>query len=224
MVVDALVGTGNLFLNPLFTLWNSFVLVLPSIVLALLLLILGYFIAWVVGYVVRYLLDRAGLDRWMRRSGLVRQMGHTDVPVLLGEIVKWFVFIIFLQVAVDVLNLRALSQHLDAFVRWLPNLLIAVIIFFVGIALAHYVDVRMREMTKMKGMSFVSGLVKFVIMLTVLLIGLRQIGVNVGLLENFFLIIVASLGLGVALAVGLGFGLGLKKESEGIIKKYKKYL
>ena len=224
MATDALISTGNLFLDPLFTLWNSFVLVLPSVVLALLLVILGYFIAWVVGYVLRYILDKAGVDRYFRKSATAKRIGHTNIPSLAAEIVKWFVFLIFLQVAVDVLNLRSLSAILDSFVRWLPNLLVAVLIFIVGVALAHYVAEKIRENTRMKGMRFMAGVLKVVIMLIVTLVGLRQIGVDVRLLEQTFLLLVGALALGIALAVGIGFGLGMKKESEGLVKKWKKRL
>ena len=47
---DALVATGNLFLQPLYQLWQDFVSIFPSIVVALLLLVLGYFIGWAIGY------------------------------------------------------------------------------------------------------------------------------------------------------------------------------
>ncbi len=57
----------------------------------------------------------------------------------------------------------------------------------------------------------------------VLIIALRQIGVEVGLLENTFLMIIGSLAIGIALALGIGLGLGLRKESEGFVKNLKKY-
>ena len=44
MAVESLAATGNLFLRPLAELWQDFVHVFPSIVVALLLLIIGYFI------------------------------------------------------------------------------------------------------------------------------------------------------------------------------------
>src|SRR3989344_1206377 len=131
MAVDNLIQSGNLILSPLLVLWNSFVMILPSVVLALLLLILGYFIAYLIGRLVRLLLEKVGLDRTIKQSGLSKEMGHTDVPALLGEVVKWFVFLIFLQEAVSILNLTSFTMVLDRFVQWLPNLLVAVVIFFV---------------------------------------------------------------------------------------------
>ncbi|MBS3152044.1 hypothetical protein J4230_01400 [Candidatus Woesearchaeota archaeon] len=219
---DALLATGNLFLQPLYRLWQDFVSIFPSIVVAFLLLILGYFIGWAIGHAVKWLLDKAGLDNIIRKSGLTREVGHTHVPNLLGELVKWFVFIIFLQVAVDVLNLNTLSNLLNDFVRWLPNVLFAIIIFFAGIALAHYIGIKIREHTKMRGMLIAAGIVKVVILYLVLVIALHQIGIDVDILENAFLILLGALGLGFALAMGIGLGLGLRDHADEFVEKLRK--
>ncbi len=221
-MADGLVATGNLFLQPLFRLWQDFVSIFPSIVVALLLLVLGYFIGWAIGHVVKWLLVKAGLDNLIKKSGLTKEFGHTHVPNLLGDLVKWFVFIIFFQVAVDVLNLNTLSNLLDDFVRWLPHVLFAVIIFFAGIALAHYVGIKIREHTKMRGMLIAAGVMKIVILYVVLVIALNQVGVQVGILENAFLILLGALGLGFALAMGIGLGLGLRDHAGEFIDHMKK--
>ncbi len=218
-----LAATGNLFLQPLAQLWQQFVVIFPSLVVAILILIIGYFIGWALGYALRWTLNRVGLDNVVNQAMFTKQAGHTHVTNLLGELVKWFVFIIFLQVAVSILNLSTLSDLLDTFVRWLPNLLFAVIIFFAGVALAHYVDVKVREHTKMRGMIVASGILKVVILYLVLVIGLGQIGIDVSILENAFLILLGAIGLGFALAVGVGLGLGMRKPAEEAVSKWKKH-
>ena len=222
MVADSLTLTGNLFLQPLYQLWVDFVSVFPSIVVALLMLIIGYFIAYGVGHFFRWLLEKAGVNKYMKEAMFSKEFGHTNLPSLVGEIVKWFVFLVFLQVAVSVLNLNPLNDVLDSFVSWLPNLIVAIIIFVVGVALAHYVDKQVRMHTQMRGMLVMVGILKVVILFLVLLVGLKQIGVQVGVLENSFLILLGALGLGFALALGIGLGMGLKGEAQGWVKTWKK--
>ncbi len=222
MGVAGLSATGNLFLQPLYQLWMDFVSVFPSIVVALLLLVVGYFIAFAIGHFIKWLLEKVGLENYTKQTGFSKEFGHTNLPSLFGEIVKWFVFIIFLQVAVSVLNLNALSEILSSFVLWLPNLIVALLVFLGGVALAHYVDRKIRLYTKLRGMLVMSGILKVVILFLALVIGLKQIGVQVGVLENAFLIIVGALGLGFALALGVGLGLGLRNEAEEIVQKWKK--
>lgn len=222
MAVQALVSTGNLFLQPLYQLWKDFIAIFPSIVVALLLLILGYFIGWAIGHAVRWLLEKAGLDDAVKRSHVTKEAGHTHIPNLLGELTKWFVFLIFLRYAVGVLNLSAISDLLGQFVQWLPHVLIALIIFFVGVALAHYVGIKIREHTKMRGMLIIAGLVRVVILYLVLVIGLSQLGLDVTVLQNAFLILLGALGLGFALAMGIGLGLGLRDHADELVSHVRK--
>jgi hypothetical protein len=202
-------------------LWYNFLAILPSLILAILILILGYCVAYLLGHATKWLLDKL-ISKPIREAELSKIVGHTHVASLMGELVKWFIFIIFLNVAVDILNLSTLSDLLAAFVRWLPNLLVAILIFFAGIALAHYVDMKIKEHTRMKGMLLMSGITKVVIVFLAILVGLEQIGVNVGVLESSFLMIVGSICLGLALALGIGLGLGLRGEAEDVIKRFKK--
>ena len=222
MGVEALTATGNLFLQPLYQLWMDFVSVFPSIVVALLLLIIGYIIAYAIGHFVKWLLEKAGLDKYVKDRQFSKEVGHTNLPGLFGEVVKWFVFLIFLQVAVSVLNLNALSDVLHSFVLWVPNLIVALLVFFAGVALAHYVDRKVRSHTKMRGMLVMGGVAKVVILFLALVVGLKQVGIQVGVLENAFLILLAALGLGFALALGIGLGLGLRDEAEDLVQKWKK--
>ena len=223
MVLESLKTTGNLLLDPFRILITSFLNILPGIVLALLVLVLGYIVAYFIGYLVKHGVEKA-VGRQLREAHLSRVMGHTNWASLIGELVKWFVFIIFLNVAVSLLQVQTLSNLLDSFVRWLPNVLFAIIIFFAGIALAHYVDIRITEHTKMKGMRTVTGIIKGVIIFLVVLVALDQIGVNVSVLQHAFLILVGALGLGFALAIGIGLGLGLKDEAHDVVKRFKKNL
>lgn len=224
MVSEVLSMTGNLLLDPLVTLWYKIVSVFPSIVLAIILLILGYIVGWVVGHGVKVFLYKLGVDKYVKQSTLTKMAGHTDLPTLIGEILKWLVFFIFLQEAASVLDLGTISTVLGAFVAWLPNLVIAILVFFAGIALAHFVDYKIKSLTRMKGMLILGGVLKAIIIILAVLVGLEQIGVNVGLLQNTFLIIIGALGLGIALALGIGLGLGLRNNAEDFLKRMKKNL
>lgn len=223
MVLESLQTTGNLLLDPFRLLITSFLRILPGILLALLVLVLGYFVAYFIGYLVKYGVEKA-IGKQLREAHLSRAVGHTNWSSLIGELIKWFVFIIFLNVAVSLLQVETLSNLLNSFVRWLPNVLFAVIIFFAGVALAHYVDIKITEHTRMKGMRAITGIIKGVIIFLVVLVGLDQIGINVQVLQHAFLILVAAVGLGFALAAGIGLGLGLKDEAHDVVKKFKKSL
>ena len=223
MALAALSATGNLLLEPFKVLWNGLRYILPALILAIIVLILGYIVAYLIGHGLKYLLEKA-VGRQLKEAHLTRAVGHTNWPSLVGELVKWFIFIVFLNVAVSILQINTLTRLLESFVAWLPNVLFAIIIFFAGIALAHYIDIKITEHTKMKGMRAITGVIKAVIVFLVVLVALDQIGINVSVLEHAFLILVAALGLGAALALGIVLGFGMKDEAHDIVKRFKKNL
>jgi len=223
-VVNIFTETTVSILNPLQAIWLKIVDVLPYLVAAIVVLIIGCFIAAILGHALRVILEKTKLDQWVKKAKLTKAVGHTHLPSLLGELFKWYIIIIFLQAAVALLNLGTLSDLLNRFVLWLPNLLIAVIIFLAGLAAAHYVQIKIKEYSKMKGVRFGGAVIKWIIIVMIVLVALRQIGIDVSILENILLVVIGALAVGVALALGIGLGLGLKKESEGFIKNIKKNL
>jgi len=222
LALESLAQAGAVILNPLVTLWNSFVNMLPGIIAAIIILIIGYFVAYLLGLGLKALLEKLGLNKWIQKSALSKSMGHTNVAAFLGEILKWYVFIVFLQVAAEVLELGTLSDLLMQFVLWLPHVIAAVIIVFVGVALAHYVEIKIKEHSKMKGINIGAYFVKLVIILIAAIIALEQIGVQVKIIENAFLIIVGAIGLGFAIAIGIGLGNALKGPSQKWLESLKK--
>lgn len=217
-MVDAVTATGSLILSPLVTLWNGFVSILPGIIAALIILIIGYFVALGLGHLLRIVLERAGLDRYMAKAKYTRAVGHLRLSRIFGEVLKWYVFIIFLQSAVALLNLGTLSAILNEFVLWVPNVIVAGIVLIFGIAVAHLVSMKIEEHTELKGVRFFSRLLKFIIVFMVVVIAVNQIGVDVSLIENTFLLLVGALAIGIAIALGIGLGKGLQEESRSIVK------
>lgn len=221
-MVNIFTETTVSILNPLQTIWLKIVEVLPSLVAAIVVLIIGGFIAAILGHALRIILEKTKLDAWVKKAKLTKAVGHTHLPSLIGELFKWYIIIIFLQAAVALLNLGTISALLNSFVLWLPNLLIAVIIFLAGLAASHYVYIKVLEFTKMKGARMGAAVLKWVIIVLVSLVALKQIGIDVSVLENILLVVVGALAVGVALALGIALGLGLKKESQAFIKGIKK--
>jgi hypothetical protein len=224
MAMDAVTATGSLIINPLLSLWIGFVNVLPGLVAAIIILLIGYFVALGIGHLLRIVLEKAGLDNYMQRSKLTKSVGHMRLSHIFGEITKWYIFIIFLQAGVDLLNLGTLSAVLNEFVLWVPNVIIAAIIVIFGIAFSHFLGMKIEEHTEMSGVKFFSKLIKVVILFIVIVIGLQQIGVDASILENTFLIIVGALAIGIAVALGIGLGGALKNDGKGIVDEVKRLL
>ena len=210
--------------DPLSRLWLEFVSAVPGVILAIVILIIGSFVGVILGHALRVILDKTRLDEALRKMRLTKIVGHTDVPSLMGELLKWWIIIIFLQQAVAVLNLGALSVMLDRFVGWLPSLLIAVIIFLLGLAAAHFVQMKVLEHTRLNGKKLAVKILSWIIILLVAVQALEIINIDVSLFKTVIVVVIGALAGGLALALGIGLGLGLRKESESFINNLKKGL
>lgn len=218
MAFDAVTATGSLILNPLVSLWTGFVGILPGIVAAIIILIIGYFVSLGLGHLVRVVLEKAGLNSYMEKHKMASVVGHIRTSNVFGEIVKWYVLVIFLQAAVELLNLGSLSDVLSGFVAWLPNVILASIVIIFGVGVSHYISMKIEEHTEMKGTRFLSRILKIVVIFMVVVVALSQIGVDVSILENTFLILIGALALGISIALGIGLGKSLNVNGKQIVK------
>ena len=209
--------------DPIEALRIGFIQFFPDLIAVILLLILGYFFGWISSYIIKTILQKAGVDKYVEKSELSRAIGKTHISSIFAEILKWYIFIIFLGAAVDKINLGDLSGILNSFVLWLPDLIIGIIILLFGLVIAHYVELKINENSSMKGIKLLSKVVKYVILFVIAISAFKQIGFRVELIEDLFLIVVGALSLGIALALGIGLGLGLRKDAEKIIKEFLKF-
>ena len=225
MASQTLSDIGGMMLEPLVSLWNGFVVLMPQLIAAVVVLVAGFLIATLLAKGVRSALNSMKLAERTKEGNLMRKVGYSHLPNIFGEIVKWYVFIIFLQVSVRILDVGVLNEILGQFVGWLPNVIAGILIVMFGLGTAHYIELKMIENSKMKGISFLAQALKYIIIVMVVIVALTQIGIETSVLENTFLILVAGLSLGLALAIGLGFGLGFNDgftKLVGALKKKKK--
>jgi len=196
--------------NPFKELWNQFWQVMPSILIALLLLLAGYFIAYLLGRFVKLILGKLKVDTVLSKVDAPKAISKMNISAILGQLTKWGIFIIFLVSAAEVLKLGALSDLLSKFVVWLPQLIIAILSVFLGLIVAYYVAHIIEKETNIKGSKQMATLFKAIVIFIAIMIALEQVGLEVSILENTFLILVGGLSLGLAISLGISFGHNLK--------------
>jgi len=224
MAVNVVTELGSSIVNPLISIWNGVISVLPGLIAAIIILIVGYLIALLLAYIVERILDKIKCDKWiMEKTNLAKILGKFRLSHFLSVITKWYVFILFLPPAAGIIQLTPLAYFLLEVARWVPNVIVAVILGLIGVMAAEYVSKKIHD-TKAKAASVIAGVAKVVILIFVALIVLDQIGVKVAVAQSSFLIILAGIMLAIALMLGIGFGYAFKDEAKKIIKHTKKNL
>lgn len=181
--------------------------------------ILGFIVVVAIGWFVSSLLARAVVsllrairfDDVMRKSGIadfMNKMGTgLDAASIVGAIVKWMVRIIVLLVAFDVLGLPAASDVMRQLLLWLPNLVVAMVVLFVGGIAARAVGNVVRGATAEGGFAnpeTLSNVARTTVWVFAIVVAVNQLGIATNLINVLFTGVVGA----AALAAGLAFGLG----------------
>jgi Conserved TM helix len=179
----------------------------PNFVGFLAILIVGYFVARIIGSLVRRLLERVGLDRALHSgtagsfiSRVTRSPSH-----LLGRITFWLIFIGAISIAVDVLGIAALEDFVATVWAYVPNLIAALLIFLVAGALAAGVAALV---TRLMGETTTGRVVATAAPILIMAVAVFMILDQLRIAEDIVIITYASLMGAVALAMALAFGLG----------------
>jgi hypothetical protein len=180
---------------------------LPHLIGALVLLVLGYLLARVVGRLVTAGLRRAGLDRVVHSNtggAAIRRLVPRPAD-LLGTIAFWAIFFSAISLAVSALGVAALKTFMASVWGYLPNVLAAVLIFLVAgvvaAAVARLASHLMGDTPLGKG---VATAVPVLVMTVATFMILDQLKVAHNVVVITYAALLGAIALGSALAFGLG--------------------
>ncbi len=194
-------------------LWYSFLGFVPNLVGALILLIIGYIVGKVSGIIVREILVRVGVDKYLKKEEHLKFKASSVFDV----ITRWLLYIIFIKAATDILGITSLSEIMRELIYFIPGAVGAAIIIIVAYGVGLYIKDEI--LSKKTVYSEVVGkTIFFLILYLGIAVALPLVGINPTIINNLLLVIVGALGLGIAIAIGLG----LKDVVRDIAKDYAK--
>ncbi len=160
------------------------------------------------------------LDTVLQKTNLMNKQEVKIWEEVLGEILRWSVVVLFLIPTLEVWNLSRATVVINQFLFYLPNVIVAVIIGFVGLIASNLGNDLVKHSVKTIGSTSANTLAVFtkwlIIFFTVLVV-LNQLGVAQDLVRILFTGIVVM----IALAGGLAFGLGGKDIAREILEELK---
>lgn len=180
---------------------------LPNLIAALLILLIGYWIAKVVGRFVRKALHRLRFDRAMHTSAAGSAVSRVvESPAkLVGQIVFWLIYIGVISLAVAALNLPILNSLLASIYSYVPRVIAAILIFLVASAISAGTDKFVqRVMGRTATAKLIMAIVPAIVMSLAVFMILNQLNIARDIVNILFTAIVGAVALGLALAFGLG--------------------
>lgn len=188
---------------------DSFFAFIPNLIGFLVILLIGWIIAKVVRTVVNKLMDKLGVDKRLHSSPAgeyVEKVSPGAKPShLIGAVAYWFIFLFALSAAIGALKIAALTDFIAQVQAFLPNIIVAVLIFVVAAALAGGVA---GAVQKLMGDTPTGKIVTAVVPGLILAIGLFMVLNQLKIAQEIVTITYAALLGMLALAGALAFGLG----------------
>jgi small-conductance mechanosensitive channel len=182
---------------------------LPQLAGAVVLLVLGLLLAWLLGRLTTRVLLAAGVDelagRWRVEETLARARLNPSLAGLAGAAVRITVSVVVVFAALTLLGLEPLSQSLNEAILFLPNLLVALLLLLAGVVLAGLARERADRLAYQMDFPLPLGQLAQVATLAIFgIMALAQLGVAAGILFTVIVILLAAGAATFALAFGLG--------------------
>ncbi|MSN26802.1 MAG: hypothetical protein GJV46_13140 [Geobacter sp.] len=196
---------------------------LPKLALALVVLLAGWLLAKFARFAVikalrainfNVLTERAGLEGFLNQGGI-----QTDTTGILGLLIYWLVILAALIIGFNSMGLTYITGLLGEIVRFVPKVIVALLILALGAYFARFVGNSVVAYCKniaIQDSDLLGKLAQYAIMTFVVLIALDQINVGGDIVRQSFLIILA----GVVFALALAFGLGGKDAAAELIDRW----
>lgn len=202
--------------------WEKLFLALPNIFFAIVIFIIGWVLASLIGKTIKSIIDLTKIDGVLAKlkvDQVVSRLGwRLDAGKFIGELVKWFLIIAFLLVSSDIVGLSAVSQFLNSILLYIPNVIMAAIILLVAAIVANFLQKVVASSAgaaRLSAANFAGIVAKWAILIVGFLIAVDQLGITQSYLVTLYTGIVAML----AIAGGLAFGLGGKEQASAFLAK-----
>jgi small-conductance mechanosensitive channel len=183
---------------------------LPRLVVMLIVGLVGLLLAFVFKNLLRAILHLTRLDRLSEESGASRILRHAALPSiteLLSRSLFWLTWLGFILVGISVLGIAGLQEQISRLFQLLPQVLIAILILFVGLLAGNFFS-RAALLTAVnagyRSPQLWSGSIRFVIWILAISMALEQIGLARQTVIAAFSIVFGALMLALAIAFGLG--------------------
>jgi hypothetical protein len=203
--------------------WTDVVTFLPKLAVLLVVLLVGYVIAKALAKVADRVLERVGFDRAVERGGVRRALARSpyDASDLVGRVVFYGLMLLVLQLAFSVFGPNPVSDLISDVLRYVPMVLVAIVIVVVAAAIAGAARELVR--TSLGGLSYGTTLAN------VASIGIVTVGVFAALSEleiapmivnGLFYAVLAVLVGSAVVAIGGGGIVPMRQRWERALTRY----
>lgn len=133
---------------------DQFIAFIPTLVAIILLIIIGTILGKALGKIGAKILDKVGLDDLVDRTvigGMLRRAQMSTVAFF-DAIIRWFVYIIFAVIILDLLNIKVVNNFVDMIIYYIPLVISAIIVLLIGLLIVDFISDLLQKVLISTGM------------------------------------------------------------------------
>ena len=194
----------------LYELARGFAHFLPRLIVMLILMSVGWVIAYVLRVALRSVLRLIKFDKLAEKAGASQLLNKAALPSaaeLLSRFVFWVAWLGFILLGVSVLGILGLQDQIARFFLFLPRLFVAIVILFLGMLAASFFSraaLLAAVNANVPSPRVLNLAVRSIIIIFVLSIVFEELGLAQHTMLIAFGIVFGALMLGLAIAFGTG--------------------
>ncbi len=127
--------------------WSNIATFIPKLVVFLIILVVGYFVAKAIAQILTRVLQKVGFDNLVERGGVKTALAKSeyDAAGVLSKVVFYAIMLFVLSTAFGVFGTNPISGYLHSVIAYLPLVFIAIVILVIGFAIAAAAKALNRE-------------------------------------------------------------------------------
>jgi small-conductance mechanosensitive channel len=195
---------------------------LPNLVAAIIILLIGWVVGRLLGKVISGILDKIGVDDALIKTsvGKAIEQSGSSVVSFFDLIVRWFIYLIAIVAAANILRLEFLTTLVQSIVVYLPHVAVFLIILIVGFILIDYLADFLEGWGKTQNIEFLGVIVmllRIFFYFIVLILALSQLLIDLTIIYTFVTPIAWGVGIGLGAGIAIFIGFGLKDRAPAIM-------
>lgn len=214
---------NSLDFNVLQNFFQSIMMGLPNVLSAIGVFIIGFIVAKLVRRLVKTLLLKIKIDKLTDKLNEIEIISKANMKILpsvvLSTILYYFILIIFLIAATDILKMPTISKFLEQIINYVPKALTAIALMVIGVLFSDFVRKMVYTAGKSIGMPaarIISTVVFYFLFLNVFISSLAQAGIDTEFIQANLTMIIG----GIVVAFGVGYGLASKDILSNILASF----
>lgn len=186
--------------QPIVTILNQVIGILPNVLVALILIAVGSFVAKLIGNLLENLLETAGINNYSKYL-FAKEEANFELSAIITQVVRAIIIVFFFIQAIQVLNLQVFNAVGSALLAYLPSLISAIAIVILAIIASNLVANFLQKVTDSP---LVITIVRYLMIVFAVFMALDQLKFAQHIVQSTFTIVLGALAVAFALAFGLG--------------------